>query len=59
MALKWAVHVCMHCANNLFAFSQTRARRRGFVYFEGETLLKGKDDFEIVTLLEMPPKPWE
>jgi len=36
-----------------------RARRRGFVYFEGETLLKGKDDFEIVTLLEMPPKPWE
>jgi len=36
-----------------------RARRRGFVHFEGETLLKGKDDFEIVTLLEMPPKPWE
>jgi len=36
-----------------------RARRRGLVYFEGETLLKGKDDFEIVTLLEMPPKPWE
>jgi len=36
-----------------------RARRRGHVHFEGETLLKGKDDFEIVTLLEMPPKPWE
>jgi len=36
-----------------------RARRRGFVHFEGETLLKGKDDMEIVTLLSMPPKPWE
>jgi len=36
-----------------------RARRRGFIDFEGETLLKGKDDFEIVTLIKMPPKPWE
>jgi len=36
-----------------------RARRRGHLHFEGETLLKGKDDMEIVTLIEMPPKPWE
>lgn len=36
-----------------------RARRRGHVDFEGENLLKGKDDLEIITLLEMPPKPWE
>jgi len=36
-----------------------RARRRGYIHFEGETLLKGKDDMEIVTLLNMPPKPWE
>merc|ERR1719209_604476 len=34
-----------------------RARRQGLVHFEGETLLKGKDDFEIVTLLKMPQKP--
>jgi len=36
-----------------------RARRRGHLDFEGETLLKGKDDMEIITLIEMPPKPWE
>jgi len=36
-----------------------RARRRGHVHFEGENLLKGKDDMEIVTLIQMPPKPWE
>lgn len=36
-----------------------RARRRGHLHFEGETLLKGRDDMEIVTLIEMPPKPWE
>ena len=41
---------------NWFLF---RARRRGYIHFEGETLLKGKDDMEIVTLLNMPPKPWE
>lgn len=36
-----------------------RARRRGLLHFEGETLLKGRDDMEIVTLLKMPKKPWE